>query len=983
MDDLTRRFVDLMKTDPSVEHVMAFTGGNSAMNSGFAYLGLKPLKERKISSTELINRLRPKLTSLPGATVFLQAGQDLRIGGRQSNAQYQYTIQSDNVDDLVKWGPELLAGMKKLPELVDVNTDQQKKGLETYLTYDRQTASRLGITPELLDTTLYDSFGQALVSTMYTPLNQYYVVMEAAPQFWQHPEGLSSIYLSTANGGVVPLSAVARFETKTAPLAVNHQGQFPSVTISFNLASGFAAGQATRAIVEMEHEMEQKMGMPATIRGSFSGTLEAFTDSLSTEPLLIVTALLAVYIVLGILYESYIHPITILSTLPSAGVGAVLVLILFKTELSIVALIGIILLIGIVKKNAILMIDFALASERGEIVAHATDAPENGPEYPKKNLQKSPREAIYEACVLRFRPILMTTMAALFGAIPMAFGTGTGAELRRPLGITIIGGLIVSQLLTLYTTPVVYLYLDRMRLWWRKRHPSKTRPSDTHGGGLAPVVLGLMLVCVSVTTAGSGCTTGPKYSKPAVEVPKVYKELSGTIWKPAHPEDAKLRGKWWTTFNDPILNGLEEQVSLSNQNIAAAFASFMQARAVVKEARSQYIPSVGLGPNYSAQGRQGVSSGASGQSSLGTYSQYSVPLNASWQPDVFGRIQATVAGDLAQAQVSAADLENTKLTMQADLATYYYQLRGQDVLIDLLNATVKAYRETLDLTKSLYKTGIDSDESVAQAETQLETTSAQATNLLIARAQYEHAIAMLIGKPASEFSLEAKHFAEPLKVAALTAPPAVPLFVPSELLERRPDIAAAERSMAAANAEIGVATSAYYPSITLNAAGGFGSNSTVGLLAVPAFVWSVGAQLAETIFDGGQRAATVEQYKANYDQAVANYKQTVLTAFQQTEDALSGLRILGAELDQQTRAIDSSERYLKIALHRFVTGMDPYLNVLSAQVTLLSNRETEVTLQMNQMTTSVQLVEALGGGWDASQLPTNEELSKGSPKPQI
>jgi NodT family efflux transporter outer membrane factor (OMF) lipoprotein len=787
---------------------------------------------------------------------------------------------------------------------------------------------------------------------MYTPLNQYYVVMEAAPQFWQHPEGLNSIYLPTSSGGPVPLSTVAHFETRTAPLAVNHQGQFPSVTVSFNLTSGIALGDATKAI----NDMEQKIGMPATIRGDFSGTLEAFTASLSSEPLLIITALFAVYIVLGILYESFIHPITILSTIPSAGVGAVLVLILFKTDLSVVALIGIILLIGIVKKNAILMIDFALAAERNE--------------------HKTPKEAIYEACILRFRPILMTTMAALFGALPMAFGTGTGSELRRPLGITIIGGLIFSQLLTLYTTPVVYLYLDRLRLWWNSRRSSRISPHH-----LAPITLVLLILSGSI--CGSGCTTGPKYKRPDAPTPKAYKEVNGSVWKPAQPQDDKIHGKWWEIFQDPVLNDLEEQVIVSNQNIAAAFANFRAARAIVKEARSAYLPSLSLAPNFSAQGKQGVSSGGSSNSSLGTFSQYSVPINASWQPDVFGRIQATVAEDLASAQVSAADLENEKLTMQADLAVNYYQIRGQDVLIDVLNATVVAYRESLKLTQSLYKTGIDSDESVAQAETQLETTSAQATNLLIARAQYEHAIALLVGKPASEFTLEAHHFAEPLKVAALSAPPAVPLRVPSELLERRPDIAAAERTMAMANAQIGVATSAYYPSITLTGAAGIGSNSSVGLLALPSFVWSVGAQLAQTIFDGGQRAATVEQFQASYDQSVATYRQTVLTAFQQVEDALSGIRILSAEVQTQTRAIQSSERLLTIATHRFKTGIDPYLNVITAQVTLLTNRETEVTLQMDQMTTSVLLIEALGGGWEASLLPTDKELSVGSPKPQL
>jgi multidrug efflux pump len=444
MDSLTRRFVNLIKTDPAVENAMAFTGGNGAVNSGFVYIGLKPLDERNISASAVIDRLRPKLTSLPGATVFIQAGQDLRIGGRQSNAQFQYTIQSDNVQDLVKWGPTLLQQMRKLPMLTDVNADQQNSGLEASLVYDRETAARMQITPQLIDSTLYDAFGQALVSTMYTPLNQYYVVMEVAPQYWQSPQGLNDVYINSPAGGIVPLSAVTHFEPKTAPLAVNHQGQFPSVTVSFNLAPAVALSDATRSILQME----DKIGMPVTVHGMFSGTMQAFQSSLATQPMLIITALLAVYIVLGILYESYIHPITILSTLPSAGVGAVLALMIFRTDLSIVALIGIILLIGIVKKNAILMIDFALAAERTE--------------------GKKPRDAIFQACLLRFRPILMTTMAALLGAVPLAFGTGTGSELRRPLGITIIGGLIMSQMLTLYTTPVVYLYLDRLRIWWEQ-----------------------------------------------------------------------------------------------------------------------------------------------------------------------------------------------------------------------------------------------------------------------------------------------------------------------------------------------------------------------------------------------------------------------------------------------------------------------------------------------------------------------------------
>lgn len=440
------RFVGMIKEDSAVANVMAFTGGNGAANSGFLYIGLKPFDQRRTNATQIIGRLRPKLAAVPGATVFVQAGQDIRIGGRQSNAQYQYTIQSDNLQDLVEWGPILLREMRKAPGLTDVNSDQQNNGLQSRLIYDRRTAARLGVSALAVDQTVYDAFGQRQVSTMYTTLNQYHVVLEVAPQFLQNPEGLNHIYLISTNGGQVPLSALSHFEPTTAPISVNHQGQFPSVTISFNLVPGMPLSDAVKEI----DEIEQSLGMPSRITGSFSGALQAFQSSLSSQPMLILAALIAVYIVLGVLYESFIHPITILSTLPSAGVGAVLALMFFRTDLDVIGIIGFILLIGIVKKNAIMMIDFALAAERNE--------------------GKNSRDSIFQAAVLRFRPILMTTMAALFGALPLVISTGTGSELRRPLGITIVGGLIMSQVLTLYTTPVVYLYMDRLQNWWTHRH---------------------------------------------------------------------------------------------------------------------------------------------------------------------------------------------------------------------------------------------------------------------------------------------------------------------------------------------------------------------------------------------------------------------------------------------------------------------------------------------------------------------------------
>jgi multidrug efflux pump len=440
MDKIMLPMINIVAADPAVDTVNGFTGG-STYNTARLFISLKPLEERRISADLIIARLRPKLARVPGATLYLQAAQDLRVGGRQSNAQYQFTMHGDNLDDLNKFALKMVEQFKSIPIISDVSSDQQNRGLQAMIEYDRGTCARFGITSQLIDNTLYDAFGQRQVSTMYTSLNQYHVVMEASPEYWQNPLFLRQIYVNAPGGEQVPLSAFATFTSTTAPLTVTHDGLFPAVTVSFNLKPGVALGDAVNATTAAA----AKIGLPATIQTQFAGTAQAYESSLATEPILIAAALVTVYLILAMLYESYVHPITIISSLPAASVGALLALFLTHTDLSIIAIIGIILLIGIVKKNAIMMIDFALAATRNE--------------------GKNSYDSIVEACMLRFRPILMTTMAALLGALPLALGTGTGSELRRPLGITIIGGLIMSQLLTLYTTPVVYLYFDRLQHW--------------------------------------------------------------------------------------------------------------------------------------------------------------------------------------------------------------------------------------------------------------------------------------------------------------------------------------------------------------------------------------------------------------------------------------------------------------------------------------------------------------------------------------
>ncbi len=502
----------------------------------------------------------------------------------------------------------------------------------------------------------------------------------------------------------------------------------------------------------------------------------------------------------------------------------------------------------------------------------------------------------------------------------------------------------------------------------RMGHPIKE--SDTPMKATNKMRVAAALLCGSVLL--QGCDVGPKYNRPSAKVPATFKEVTPDDlqkmdgWKVAQPQDSSLHGNWWEIFGDSQLNALEEQVNVSNQNVAAAFASFMAARALVRQARSQYFPTVSVGASIVGQHQPSSSSTVTSKASGSTFTEYSLPFDASWTPDLWGRVRNTVRANVANAQASEADLENTRLTAHAELAVDYFELRGQDALKQLLDSTVVAYEESLKLTKALYETGIDSDEAVAQAETQLEAARAQDTSIGILRSEYEHAIALLVGQPASSFSIAV----EPLK----TPPPAIPFGVPSQLLERRPDIAATERLMAQANAQIGVARAAFYPTVTLSASAGFQTTTGSSWFSWPSRFWSVGPAISELIYDGGLRRATMEQYRAQYDQTVANYRGTILTAFQQVEDNLSTLRVLSKEIQEQDTAIQSAQRSLNLATDRYRLGIDPYLNVITAQTTLFSNQQTAVNLRILQIVASVQLIEAVGGGWDSSTLPSSQQI---------
>ena len=751
------------------------------------------------------------------------------------------------------------------------------------------------------------------------------------------------VAISVTPEQLTPLSTFARWADQATPTSVNHQNTAPATTISFNLPPGKSLSDATRAITEAEAEIR----MPANIHGSFQGTAKVFQQSLSSEPLLILAALVAIYVVLGILYESYVHPLTVLSTLPAAGIGAVIALIVFHTEFSIIALIGVILLIGIVKKNAILMIDFALVAER-----------EHG---------LSSHDAIRQAALTRFRPIMMTTFAAILGALPLAIRLGRARcgtppplgphHYRRPARQSGHHPADDAGRLSLPRSSQGSAARSRCRGEPHRDPPpypsseSRVMNSVVSQGSQVPRAKRRSFASVLLCGALAGCLVGPNYHRPAVAEPPAFKEESG--WAPAQPSDAAERKDWWTAFGDPILDALEVKVEVSNQNLAAAEAAYRQAHALVAEDRAALFPTVALDA--------GVTQAGSFKSKPA--STYTPTIGASWAPDLWGKVRRTIESARGAAQASAATLANARLSAQTELAADYIALRQLDEEKRILDDTIVAYRHSLEITQNKYKVGVVGQSDVLSARGLLLNTQASDTDLIQQRARMEHAIAILTGAPPAEVTLA--------PAAWKLALPQIPAKVPSSLLQRRPDIAAAERSAAAANASIGVAVAAYYPNIALTGQAGFAGAELGSLFDASAAAWSIGGSAVETVFDAGARGATVRGARAAYDEAVANYRQTVLTAFGQVEDNLAAQRVFEPEEAQLEQAAAVTATNETITLNEYKAGTVDFTTVVTAQAAALAARNALLAIQANRLTTAVDLIEALGGGWTTADLPTD------------
>jgi multidrug efflux pump len=956
MQGKLRQVVGIIRADEAVDSVVGFTGGGR-LGGGFLFVNLKPLDERGIGGQAVIARLRPQLAQVTGLQVFLNPLQDLRMGGRSSRSTYQYTLRSDNLAALQLWATRLADALKTAPMLEDVDTDQSENAVESFVTIDRDAAARLGVTAIDIDNALYNAFGQRAVATVFGELNQYRVVMEWSPRDARGPTALDDVFVpasriaaslvsnpgsrdpSTGNAlantvrTMVPLSAVAQFSENPAPASIAHQGTELATTVSFNLVEGANLADAKTAI----EQAEARIAMPTSVRGSFQGSALSAQQSQGQQPLLILAAIAVIYIVLGILYESLVHPLTVLSTLPSAGVGAVLALLIFRMEFSLIALIGIFLLIGIVKKNAILIIDFALEAQRTRGL--------------------SPVDAVRQACMQRFRPILMTTLAAALGALPLAIGFGEGAELRRPLGVAIIGGLIASQLLTLLTTPVVYLLLER----WRRRggprgdaQRGRLRDRLRRSGPLraAPSSsLALLALLVPLLIGVAGCASTEPATTTPLAVPDAWRapQLVTAIDVPWVSASGELpaHGRWWMGFGDPVLNALVEAAPDNSPTVVAAAANLARAQATWGQQAAARWPTLGLDASATRSGGEGSLSGGN---------EFQTGLSASWALDLFGRVNGLVRSAGAGVQASQADLAGARLAVQAGLATNVLALRSAEAEAQLLDRTITAYERSLVIARNRYDAGVAPKSDVLQAQTQLANARADRAAVQAQRERLFNAAAVLAGRAPAQFVLEPAAWAGDM--------PRVPAGVPSLLLRRRPDVASAERQVAAAGAQIGAARAAYFPSISLSASAGVGSTRVSDLFNASNLLWSIGAAAAQTLFDAGATRAAVRVAEADRDAALATYRQTVLTAFEEVENGLGDLQSLSQQLQWRREASAAADQTEQQVENRYRAGQVGYTEVVSAQTTALSARRSVVQLQGSLQTSGIALIQALGGGWE-------------------
>ena len=900
----------------------------------------------------MIARLRKKLSAISGAQVFMAPVQDIRAGGRPSPALYQYTLQAGDLNELRDWAPRVLEAFNHIDILTDVNTDQQSKGLQIKLVINREAAARYGISVNTIDQTLNDAFGQRLVSTIYAPLNQYRVVMEADAKYQQRPESLNDIYLISAGGQRVPLAALAHYEPDTTPLQVNHQGLFAASTISFNLAKGVSLGQAQQAIaVEMA-----RIGLPGTIQGGFQGTAKLFQDTLNNQPLFILTALLVIYIVLGILYESTIHPLTILSTLPSAGVGAVMALMLFHTDFSIIALIGVFLLIGIVKKNAILMVDFALQIER--------------------DTGASPRESIHEACLLRLRPILMTTLAALFTALPLAMISGNGAELRQPLGISIAGGLIVSQLITLYTTPVIYLQLDKFRHWSRRRwaQPQTSCSINTQSSkesSMNPTTISSILLQRRMTMAYSSrrvtsvilgiglmlsaCAVGPDYIAAGHRISGAVQGKQGL--GTGCPARGSRAGRLVDDFR-----GRDTEHTGAARGQAPTRACALPITLISKRWRlptSRAPPSTHTGcvsfvhpfflgtvPRLQRNKRY---------VHRGRGNRWASPPAGS--PDLVGQGAAPGGGRTKPVPRPAMTIcWRPSSVCRPRLAQDYFLIRQVDSQIVLAQDTVTAYEKFLQLTQNRYAAGVVTKADVAQAQTQLATCARPAFRLQCAASATGTRHCRAGRRSAVEFQSAAcgRTAATPAHsgrtaIAIAAAPPR-----PGRL---RAASGCSQRTDRRGQVRLFPRTDSFRPTRLARPV-------RCQSVSAPNVFWSVGPSLAETLFDAGARSAQVAQSQSAYQQVVAQYRQLSLQALQQVEDQLAALSALAEEAELQQAAVAAADESLRLATNQYKAGTASYLNVISAQTASYTARNGQLQIAGQRLTANVALIQALGGGWE-------------------